>query len=208
MREKILRLIFLCIILILIYKITGIDAAYKTGEEVETGVNIESWKILVNNTNIATTNTEVFELESYVVASEYVADGKSAPGSIFELPIEIDATETKNTDIRYDIKVDLNIEQEELYPNIKVIGVTEQNQMCEIIKTGENIYTGIITSDNTRKHDVKIQLIWENDEINNVNDSAIGTNTESRQQIDVPVTIDVMQYGNEEIKEYTEENIL
>jgi len=208
MREKILRLIFLCIILILIYKITGIDAAYKTGEEVETGVNIESWKILVNNTNIATTNTEVFELESYVVASEYVADGKIAPGSIFELPIEIDATETKNTDIRYDIKVDLNIEQEELYHNIKVMGVTEQNQMCEIIKTGENTYTGIITSDNTRKHDVKIQLIWENDEINNANDSKIGTNTQSRQQIKVPVTIDVMQYGNEEIKEYTEENIL
>ena len=208
MRVKCLKLIFLCLILIVIYKITEINAAYKTGEEIETGVNIESWKILVNNTNIATTNTEVFELENYVVESEYVAEGKIAPGSIFELPIEIDATETKNTDIRYDIKVDLNIEQEELYHNIKVMGVTEQNQMCEIIKTGENTYTGIITSDNTRKHDVKIQLIWENDEINNANDSKIGTNTQSRQQIKVPVTIDVMQYGNEEIKEYTEENIL
>lgn len=201
MREKILKLIFLCIILILIYKITGINAAYKTGEEVETGVNIESWKILVNNTNIATTNTEVFELENYVVASEYVADGKIAPGSIFELPIEIDATETKNTDIRYDIKVELNTEQAEIFPNIKVMEVAEQNQMCEIIKTGENTYTGIISGDNTRKHDVKIQLIWENDEINNANDSEIGTNTQARQQIKIPVTIDVMQYGNEEIKE-------
>ena len=208
MREKILKLIFLCIILILIYKITEISAAYKTSEEIETGVNIESWKILVNNTNITTTNIEVFELENYVVASENVAEGKIAPGSTFELPIEIDATETKNTDIRYDIKVDLNLEQEEIYPNIKVMEVTEQGQLCEIIKTGENTYTGIITGDDTRKHNLKIQLIWENTETNNANDTAIGINTQSRQQIRIPVTVDVMQYGNEEIKEYAEENIL
>jgi len=207
MRVKCLKLIFLCLILIVIYKITEINAAYKTGEEIETGVNIESWKILVNNTNIATTNTEVFELENYVVESEYVAEGKIAPGSIFELPIEIDATETQNTDIRYDIKVELNSEQEEIYPNIKMMGVAEQDELCEIIKTGENTYTGIIKGNNTRKHNIKIQLTWENEELNNVNDSSIGTNTQARQQIEIPVTIDVMQYGNEEIKEYVEENI-
>ena len=207
MREKFLKLIFLCIILILIYKITEIYAAYKIGEKIETNVNIETWKIVVNDTNIATTTTEEFELQNYVVESEYVAEGKIAPGSIFELPIEIDATETKNTDIRYDIKIDLNLEQEEIYPDIKIKEVTEQDEICEIIKTGENTYTGIITGDNTRKHNVKIQLIWENDEMNNANDTAMGTNVQSRQQINVPVTIDVMQHGNEEIKEYAEENI-
>lgn len=205
MREKISKIVLLILSIILIYKIVEISAAYKTGLQADANADIEPWKILVNGKNIATTETEIFELESYIDKSDYVAEGKLAPGSRFKVPVEIDATATDNMDIRYDIKVDMAVEQEN-YSTIQIQNVLEENQNCEIIKTGENTYTGIMLKENIKKHNISINFIWENNEENNKIDTTIGTNLEERQKISIPITISVSQYGNEEIEEYIGEN--
>jgi len=205
MREKIFKIVILSLIIILIYKIAEISAAYKTGLQQDVKSNIEPWKIVVNGTNIATTETAMFNLESYVDTSDYVAEGKIAPGSIFNVPVEIDATATDNMDIRYDINLDMAVDQES-YPTIQVQNVLEENQNCEIIRTGKNTYTGIILKQNAKQHDVLIKLIWENKDENDLKDTAMGTDLEERQKISIPITISVSQYGNEEIEEYVEES--
>ena len=200
MKEKISKILVIVLILLIIYKIIEISAAYKTAVQSNIGAYIEPWKILINKTNITAIETKTFDLESFINESSNVAQGKIAPGSTFTLPIEIDATETKNLDIRYDITIELD---EEVYPNIQVQNILEQNS--QIIRTGENTYTGIILKENTKVHNLSVNLIWEDVEENNEKDTYIGT-LEERQKVSVPITIYVSQYGNEPIEEYIEGN--
>ena len=203
MKEKISKIIVIVLMLILIYKIVEISAAYKTGIQSNIATNIEQWRILVNGTNIATTETKVFDVETFIDESSNVASGKIAPGSTFKIPVEIDASEVNNLNVRYDITLEFD---EETYPNIQVQNILEQNQNCQIIRTGKNTYTGIILNDDTKVHNVSINLIWENNEENNELDTKIGNNLEERQKVSIPISICVSQYGNEQIEEYIEEN--
>lgn len=202
MKEKISRIIVLILILILIYKIVEISAAYKTALQANIDANIEPWKILVNDVDITKKETKTFDLEGFVEKSDYVAEGKIAPGSTFKIPLKIDASETKNIDVRYDIKIE-NIEQ--IYPNIQIKEIIEENDNCNIIRTGKDTYTGLILNKNEKTHNLLINLIWENNEENNELDTEIGINLEERQKISVPITVYVSQYGNEELKEYIKE---
>lgn len=201
MKEKISRIIVLILIIILIYKIVEISAAYKTALQANIRANIEPWKIVINGVDITTTETKTFDLEGFVEDSENVAEGKIAPGSTFKIPVNIDASETQNIIVRYDITIE-NIET--TYPIIKIKDVLEENNNCKIIRTGENTYTGIILNQDAKVHNLLISLIWKNDEENNEKDTAIGTQ-EDRQTISVPITVYVSQYGNEQTKEYIEE---
>ena len=200
MKEKLSKIIVIILIIILIYKIVEISASYKTALQSEINADIEPWKILINKANITAIETKTFNLESFIIGSSNVAEGKIAPGSMFKLPVEIDANETKNLDIRYDITIELD---EEVYPNIQIEDILEQNS--QIIRTGKNTYTGIILNENTKVHNISINLVWENIEENNERDTYIGT-LEERQKISIPVTIYVSQYGNEPIEEYIEGN--
>lgn len=205
MKEKLSKILILILTIVLIYKIVEISAAYKSRVQEDINSNVQPWVILVNNENIATVEVKSFDLTSITKETGYTKEGKIAPGTSFQIPIEIDATQMEAMDIRYDITIQ---GLDKLIPNIKIQDVLEETTGTKITKTGPSTYTGIINKqhiENSLKHKVLLNLIWENDEENNELDTQLGTSEET-QKIQIPVSIIVAQYGNEEIKEYTEGN--
>jgi len=106
----------------------------------------------------------------------------------------------KNTDvsIRYDIFLDVdylhNINEAFIITNI------EELNGNKLTLTNKNTYTGII-KDYT-KNTIRIYIKWEDIENNNENDYNIGT---TNQEVEIPININITQYLNEEILEYSEE---
>ena len=203
MKEKLTQILLVILMGVLVYKLVDISAAYKTLVEGNANVNIEPWVVFVNNENIATTEEKTFELSSIILESQNTKSGKIAPGTKFQIPIEIDATKMSNMAVRYDITLK---KDEDIPLNIKIQEVIQEIEGLTVVRTGENTYTGIVTKEEIEqkiKHKVLINLIWENDEANNEIDTSFGTK-ENTVKFQVPVDITVAQYGGEEIVEYTE----
>lgn len=203
MRKKIIKILILIMVSISLFSI--INAAYKTMLNTRINSKVTPWVIFVNNQNIASIEKKTFSINEVIKNNNNVQEGKIAPGVIIELPIEIDATKTQNMDIRYDIIVDGLKENQ---PNFKIMSVTGENLEKEIIRTDINKYTGIITKteiENNNIHKLSVSVIWENDENYNELDTALGIQ-EERQLLNIPMRVNISQYGNEEILEYTEVN--
>lgn len=76
MIDKIKKIIIIILTFILVYKIIDISAAYKTMLNSEIKANIEPWKILVNNVNIATKEFQLFEVNTLIESSENIRERK------------------------------------------------------------------------------------------------------------------------------------
>lgn len=201
MKDKITKLLIIVLLCVVVYKIVDVYAAYKSMVEENLQGNVEPWIIFVNDTDIVKSETTTFNLVNMISDSEYTKAGKIAPGTKIQIPVEIDASETKNLDIRYDIVLEgINNEQSVL----KIENIVEKNTNSSLVRTSVNTYTGIITADSlVKKHDVNISLIWENNEELNERDTELGT---SKQRITehMPVTVSVSQHMNEELNNYSE----
>ena len=210
MRKNVTRIIILILTVILVYKIIDIYAAYKSMVKVNTNTNVKPWVIYINEKDITGVIEKSFGINEIIYKSEDVKEGKIAPGANFEIPIKIDATKMLGMDIRYDISIEeVVIDENKLDINIK--DVLEKNTNSNLIKTGENTYTGIITKNNIEQsiiHSLSINLIWENNEVNNEKDTELGMITDDDlRKTQIEVVVKVSQYGNEELKEYTEGSI-
>lgn len=96
--------------------------------------------------------------------------------------------------IRYDIIINLDeLENKEIkLENISLADGTN------LVKTSDNTYTGVISLsdiENGVLKDVKVNLIWNNNEDNN----RIDYDTQSNSSLQIPVKVDLSQYLNEEI---------
>lgn len=191
MKEKLIKILILILMLTLIYIIVDIYAAYKTMLQEKLISNISPWVIFINNENIASTQAKTFTINEIIKENSNIADGKIAPGTILQLPIEIDATQTQNIDIKYEIIIG---KQDEKQPNLKIIEIIEENLNEEIIKTEFDTYTGIITKENNQKHKLLVNIMWEDDERYNELDTELGTSEELK-LLNIPITINVSQYG-------------
>lgn len=85
---------------------------------------------------------------------------------------------------------------------IKSIQEIENNE--QLIKTGENTYTGIISLNdinNGIKHKIRVEIEWGDNEENSKNDTEIGMN----HQLEIPIIFHATQYLGEDIIPMTEE---
>lgn len=130
------------------------------------------------------------------LGNEHVKTGKLAPGLSGSFEIEISPEDT-NVSIRYDI----TLNEEELGDtNLKIKSVQEVENNVELIKTGENTYTGLIPLEdinNGIKHKIRMEIMWEDNEENSENDTEIGKN----HQLQIPIIFHAIQYLGEEITE-------
>ena len=200
--QKVLIFVMMCVLALLIYKIVDIYAVFHS--EVEANVELENgvWNITVNGTQI-TTGVETQFVVDQITTTEnnHVKPGTLAPGLSGNFVMVI-SPENTNVSVRYDI----TLNQEELgESNLKIKSIQEIENNYQLIKTGENMYTGVMTLEEIQNgiiHKIQMEVEWVDDGLNNESDTELGMDTEPLQ---IPITVHVIQYLGEEITPITEE---
>lgn len=197
MKKKLLVLISIVVAIITIIIIATTYALFESNIEGNVIVKTARWSILINNTDISSGNTKNFVIDGINLnGSNHTKDGKIAPGESGSFDILIDPTDT-NVSIRYDVLFDLsNLEG----TKISIVSIEETEEGKKLIKTGENLYTGIIELDKIKqgvKNNITVNLVWNEDETTNEEDTEMGSIANNT--IQIPVSITVTQYLGEEI---------
>lgn len=194
---KILFLLIMCIVILLIYKIIDIYALFHSEMEGNVQFKNGTWNITVNGEDITTGTDAEFAINLIdTTQNDYVKPGKLAPGLSGSFEIAINPQDT-NVSVRYDIILN----QEELGGNsLTIKSIEEVEKGYELIQTAENTYTGVIPlADiaNGVNHKIKLEIEWQDDGLNNESDTQIGKN--KTHQLQIPITVHVIQYLGEEI---------
>lgn len=180
-----------------IYEITKSYGLFESNNNLIVESSVGKWNIMVNGTNIK--NSETFTVNSInIVDSDNVLNGKLAPGSRGYFDIVIDRTDS-STSIKYDVTFDFS----NLSDSFVVDDITLTSGGT-LYRTGEHTYTGIIKLNEESSNTIRTYIKWENNEDNNEKDSEIGRVADNK--INIPITVDVIQYTGETIEEYSEEN--
>ena len=120
-----------------------------------------------------------------------------APGSTGVLDINIDPTDT-DVAIKFDLEIiDKNIDPLKI---LTVSSITDSSN--QLIRTGVNTYTGIITLDEISSgtiENIKLNIEW----IDNGEDIDFDTITDNSEDY-LEINFTAMQYRGEEIVSYTE----
>lgn len=191
-----LGVITIILIVITIYIIVETYAVFYT--EVESKIAFErgTWNIYINDTDVKKGLNKELLIENINISSkETVKEDKMAPGMTGDFTISICPKDTK-VSVRYDITVNLD---EMEYNQFEIKNVENVDNTNEIIRTGENTYTGIIKLEDISdayKDNIKFEIEWLDDEkdieIGSVYNNVVG----------IPLTINVTQYLGEDIVEY------
>lgn len=201
MKNKIL-LISLSIILCIttIYLIRNTYGLFESNNVMIMDNNVAKWNVLINGTDIK--SGENFNVDSInIVEGDNVLNGKMAPGTQGYFDIEIDPQDT-DTSILYSITFDFS----KINDNF-IIESIEEITGGNLIKTGENSYSKVITLDEINSNVtniIRVYMKWNNVEENNEEDSKIGLTKDNF--INIPVSVSVNQYLGESIIEYTNQN--
>lgn len=198
MKNKILYIICAIMIFVSIYEITNSYGLFESETDRTVDSNIVGWNIKINNDNINT--TQDFVINNFtVVDNDMVTDNKLAPGAEGYFDINIDPSGT-DVSIVYDLTFDFT----DVLDKFSISRI-EETTGGGFVKTGENTYSNIIRlSDikNNVTNNVRVYLKWDNNELNNETDTQIGLTKDNL--INIPVSITISQYLNEELVPYTE----
>lgn len=197
MNRKILYLLCAIGLFVTVYEITKSYGLFESNNNLIVESSVGEWNIMVNGTNIKT--SETFTVNSInIVDSDNVLNGKLAPGSRGYFDIVIDRTDS-STSIKYDVTFD--------FSNLSDSFVVDDIVLTSggtLHRTGKYTYTGVIGLNDQSSNTIRTYIKWENNEDNNEEDSAIGKVANNK--INIPITIDVIQYNDETITDYVEEN--
>lgn len=191
--KKVLIIFGISLLLLFGYEIVKTYAIFESDVLVQSNSPLAKWEIAINGKSIDK-NTTTFTVDNVIwSSSNHVVDGKAAPGSTASFEISIDPHNTQVA-IKYDVILDFSMINN---PEIRFLSLEETNGK-KLIKTGEDKYTGVLTLediDNNRIDNLLVKLVWNNNEENNENDSAMPST------FDIPVIIKFEQYLGEEIVE-------
>ena len=196
------KLLIVAIVLafITLYFIVDSYAIFESDVLVETKSNLAAWKIKVNKDMITNQVNHFIVDKVNWKTSPNVLEGKAAPGLQADFDIIIDPTGT-DVSIKYDITLDFDsINNEEF----KLVSIKETSG-SKLIRTGKYNYTVVLLLEEIKKgivNDIKVNMIWDNNEANNEVDSQFSKTPNAT--IQLPVSIHFSQYFGEEIIEYIE----
>ena len=207
MKKQIIQALFIVVIIIIVtvsltfytYSLFESDAVSPATSD------LAKWNIKVNNSMITGLPSGQNQMNIGNItwnSGGHVRAGKAAPGSVGYFEIEIDPTDTQVSFI-YELELDMsNIDNEEF----EIQSVIETNNNT-IVRTGEYTYAGIMSLSaitNEEIHNIRVNIIWNNNEQNNESDYELGIRAEM--EVYIPVTIRLTQYhGTEVLTPYQEE---
>lgn len=203
-KSEIIKNVLIVILSILIlYKIIGIYAAYKTKMENPYNAKILPWSIIINNTDIVVERR--FDINDIYTLNENTEEGKIAPGTTLQIPIIINVLNIEKMNVKYEIEIEINNNDIGEFVIQKVEELNNQN----IIESQNNIYTGVITEEEINNgivHDIRIDIQWINNEKNNEQDT-IKAMEEERKNVDINIKVKAMQYIMNNSEDEEEEDI-
>ena len=203
-KSEIIKNVLIVILSILIlYKIIGIYAAYKTKMENPYNAKILPWSIIINNTDIVVERR--FDINDIYTLNENTEEGKIAPGTTVQIPIIINVLNIEKMNVKYEIEIEINNNDIGEFVIQKVEELNNQN----IIESQNNIYTGVITEEEINNgivHDIRIDIQWINNEKNNEQDT-IKAMEEERKKVDINIKVKAMQYIMNNSEDEEEEDI-
>lgn len=198
MKSKILYITCAIMIFVTIYEITNTYGLFESNINMDVDSKLATWNILINDTNIG--KSETFTIDNFISEEDStVASGKIAPGNSGYFNINIDPSTTQ-VSIRYDLTFDFS-----KLDNLFTITKVEEKNGYNLIKTGPNTYSNVITLNEIKENktnNIRVHIKWDNNEENNDKDTEIGM-TENN-TLNIPVSITVLQYSGEKIEPYVE----
>lgn len=198
MKSKILYITCAIMIFVTIYEITNTYGLFESNINMDVDSKLATWNILINDTNIG--KSETFTIDNFISEEDStVASGKIAPGTSGYFNINIDPSNTQ-VSIRYDLTFDFS-----KLDNLFTITKVEEKNGYNLIKTGPNTYSNVITLNEIKENktnNIRVHIKWNNNEENNDKDTEIGL-TENN-TLNIPVSITVLQYSGEKIEPYVE----
>lgn len=198
MKSKILYITCAIMIFVTIYEITNTYGLFESNINMDVDSKLATWNILINDTNIG--KSETFTIDNFNSEEDStVASGKIAPGTSGYFNINIDPSTTQ-VSIRYDLTFDFS-----KLDNLFTITKVEEKNGYNLIKTGPNTYSNVITLNEIKENktnNIRVHIKWNNNEENNDKDTEIGL-TENN-TLNIPVSITVLQYSGEKIEPYVE----
>ena len=198
MKSKILYITCAIMIFVTIYEITNTYGLFESNINMDVDSKLATWNILINDTNIG--KSETFTIDNFISEEDRtVASGKIAPGTSGYFNININPSTTQ-VSIRYDLTFDFS-----KLDNLFTITKVEEKNGYNLIKTGPNTYSNVITLNEIKENktnNIRVHIKWNNNEENNDKDTEIGL-TENN-TLNIPVSITVLQYSGEKIEPYVE----
>lgn len=198
MKSKILYITCAIMIFVTIYEITNTYGLFESNINMDVDSKLATWNILINDTNIG--KSETFTIDNFISEEDStVASGKIAPGTSGYFNININPSNTQ-VSIRYDLTFDFS-----KLDNLFTITKVEEKNGYNLIKTGPNTYSNVITLNEIKENktnNIRVHIKWNNNEENNDKDTEIGL-TENN-TLNIPVSITVLQYSGEKIEPYVE----
>ena len=198
MKSKILYITCAIMIFVTIYEITNTYGLFESNINMDVDSKLATWNILINDTNIG--KSETFTIDNFISEEDStVASGKIAPGTSGYFNINIDPSTTQ-VSIRYDLTFDFS-----KLDNLFTITKVEEKNGYNLIKTGPNTYSNVITLNEIKENktnNIRVYIKWDNNEENNDKDTEIGLIENNT--LNIPVSITVLQYSGEKIEPYVE----
>lgn len=206
--KKLLTILVLIMLIISFFQITKMYALYKEQLEGKYSTSLGKWQIKVNETDIIsgeqTATFTIAEDQLGYVPSEYIKDGKIAPGGQAYFDIVIDPAKT-DVSILYKIETTSN---EKIPAKFEITNAEsyfkkdgETGQITNDTKFIEgNSYTSVIPVTKINegyKNYIRLYFKWVNIEANNETDSALAETENAK--LSVPLKITLKQYTGEVI---------
>ena len=213
MKENLKKLTLVLIILMIGYISINTYSKYIENASARIEQEVAKWSIKINDVDITSMDGSPveFDIDTFEwQASTHVKEGKVAPGMKGAFAFTVDPTNT-DVSIKYSIKIDdtrlsesndinLKIERiivngEEYSYSSEATGEDEEGTEIEIaiVKLLEDIKS---TNESDRIDNIIIEVEWENNEEFNAKDSELGSVEDN--VINLPITVDVIQYTGEE----------
>ena len=189
------RAIFGAILLLLVvYLISSTYARYSTVGKADGKVDVAKWAVVMKADDGTTLNSTTQDITFTVQSNSEVVPGKIAPDVTAKAEVELDLT---GTEVSVDFTPTIGDYTPSTLPSADKITLTSALEGGTV---GSSNYIPLVNSSaftqSNGKKKVTLTLTWENDDENNVNDTATGMLADGSRTITIPVTLTVQQHIN------------
>ena len=189
------RAIFGAILLLLVvYLISSTYARYSTVGKADGKVDVAKWAVVMKADDGTTLNSTTQNITFTVQSNSEVVPGKIAPDVTAKAEVELDLT---GTEVSVDFTPTIGDYTPSTLPSADKITLTSALEGGTV---GSSNYIPLVNksafTDSNGKKKITLTLTWENDDENNVNDTATGMLADGSRTITIPVTLTVQQHIN------------
>lgn len=169
MSKKILYILSIISVILLVFFIATTYAKYSSQSDKNVTFNLTSWKLIINNTDIANNSNFSAGIVPTFTNTTYISDGVVAPTSVGYFDVEIDCSNT-NLSFEYLLTVS-NADSDVVDYNITGYSINDFSTVLPYSTsiTGQVLYDGENKINSTT---IRIYVEWDDSQTNTTDDTA------------------------------------